>query len=176
MSDPKIEIKEHPPEVLELTAEQAEAARARFAEVHRTIHNRESKYYTAFLFAGKTPSELHCTHKYLGKLPGTSLVEVIKTINGYFLDHPAVEVPQVAFTVEDFFGGKFKTRVLRPLVKSTPKLLPDLRKSLAKFGQKDTYTYRPHVTCDEITEINEPFDRYVLVGSGGVIIKEWRLK
>lgn len=136
------------------------------------------KYYTAFLYKDVGPSELHCTHKYFGKLAELTIDEVVETIDAYFAAQTkpfrCAKEP-VPFTIEDFFGGKYKTRVLK-MPKPYMQLLPTLRTMLDSFAKDQYSEYRPHVTCDkEYGTIEQPFDRYALVGSGGVIVKEWKL-
>lgn len=133
------------------------------------------KYYTAFLYKDKSPSELHCTHKYFGELTEANVTSVIAHIDVYLDTNTWVE-PKVAFTIKDKFGAKYDTNVLKPAKteQAEERLLPRLRSILDKFKRDQFKSYRPHVTCD-LESLSEPFDRYALVGSGGVIIKEWKL-
>lgn len=130
------------------------------------------KYYTCFLYKDKSPSELHCTHKYFGGMDEKAVAKVVGLIDEWFTGAwPGV--PIVDFCVKDKFGAKYDTEVLKPQ-KPYPLLLPVLRGALDTIAKDQYKDYRPHVTC-ALERINEPFDRYALVGSGGVIIKEWKL-
>lgn len=134
------------------------------------------KYYTAFLYKDKSPGELHCTHRYFGKLSDEEVADVTKIIDRYSTDL-IWKVPIIAFSVPDMFGNRYKTRALRAESSSSAKLalFPELRSALTRIGMPDVYSlYQPHVTCD-LEKIEEPFDRYALIGSGGVIVKEWKL-
>ncbi len=142
--------------------------------------NPNAKYYTAFLYKGKSPSELHCTHKYLGPVKPEQLREIMAIVTDYLHRRSLLKAGkpdplQVNFSVEDFFGAKYDTRVLKPAKKDERPLLPELRKLLNKFSKDSFKSFRPHVTHAELAGIDEPFVSYALVGSGGVIIKEWKL-
>lgn len=126
-------------------------------------------YYTAFLYEGKTPKELHCTHKFLGNIPASEVIEVIKVIDEYFAHKPRT-FPLIRFDMTEVFAKS--VRVLTPSY-SGIKILPGLRGYLDCFSRDQYDGYRPHVTCG-LAVVDEPFSSYALIGPGGIIVKEWK--
>lgn len=134
------------------------------------------KYYTAFLFNGYTPKELHCTHRYFGALNDIDLSHILLNVGVYLnmnLGNPHPEIPTVNFNTRQYFGPLESIPVLVPSEKVS--LLPFLRETLSHIGQPDNYTYTPHVTTT-MDQVYARFSHYALVDTNGEIIAKWELK
>lgn len=131
-----------------------------------------ASFYTCFKFKEYQPAELHCTHKYLGKISDEQLSQVVAIIDSYFTKN-TVDSFAPTFNQEDWFGPNQDLRVL----KADPSLhnyLLDLKNQLDIFRVENHPVYNPHVTNTQFKTINLPFYSYVLV-KNGMVYKEWVL-
>ena len=133
-------------------------------------------HWTCFAFSGIPPSDLHCTHKYIGPLTEQAADQLAGILDGWFAVNPMVPFP-VRFDQVDHFGPDRTIRVLRPSVE-VPELshgwaagfLPGLRRRLDPF-RADDYGYKPHVTSDEQV-VDRMVTRYCWC-RGDDIVREW---
>lgn len=138
-----------------------------YGRVRKDEVDQPQKYYAAFIY-DKTASDyvLHCTHHYLGELDRDQLRQVEKMIDGYFLKER--ELPHVAFNQIDYFGPEKDIRVLRPLKTSVADFLPDLKAKLEGFRKDDFPEYKPHVSTEQMSSIDKPFQHYALISKKGI--------
>ncbi len=133
------------------------------------------KFYTGFFFQKsiKTfhPTDLHCTHKYLGELSADQIELVIDYCEGYLNSQPAIPFPRAVFDFPETFsnlstsGGSI--RVLKSTSYNWAEWFPSLRTALDRF-RKDEFPFAhftPHVSTPHLNRINEPFACYALVNS-----------
>lgn len=118
-------------------------------------------WWTCFYYAGDTPSDLHCTHKYFGDLEDESIEKVKKSLKQYF-EKKSFKPFQVTFNKEEMFGPDKDTRVLTPTEFNKEDMLLDLKSKLDKIKADKYDTYQPHVTTDKDL-LEKPFKGYALM-------------
>jgi hypothetical protein len=129
----------------------------------------EKKYYTNFCFKDYLPSEIHCTHVYLGELSDLQLAQVLKRIQHYFT-LIVLKKAMWPFYERAFFGPDNDILVLT-LSSSEPELHLGLRDGLLQIASDSYSTYRPHVTT-KLESFEGIIDRYSLVQKVGSVITE----
>lgn len=129
-------------------------------------------YWTCFAYDGIEPSDLHCTHKYLGEQPEINVQQILDLLDLHFEERSYTPFTP-SFDREDFFGHDQEIRVLTKDDEKYPNSLfhPDLRLLLGVFRKDDFPEYKPHVTTDEQI-VDLPLTRYCLM-QGDKIIKEY---
>lgn len=132
-------------------------------------------YWTCFGLKDKDPKDMHCTHKFLGDLSDSDLIDV-KFIIDYFWEQRQPEKPKnVLFNIPVLFGVKHDIPVLVPL--EFPALLGWVRAQLDFYRDDDFPSYRPHITVDEHTAdefIEAKFTHYYLCKGEGDIMRSWK--
>jgi hypothetical protein len=129
----------------------------------------EKKYYTNFCFQNYLPSEIHCTHVYLGELSDIQLAQVLTKIQYYFT-LIVLKKTMMPFYTREFFGPDNDIPVLT-LSSSETDLHLSLRNELLHIASDSYSTYRPHVTT-KLESFEGVLDRYSLVQKEGSIITE----
>lgn len=130
-------------------------------------------YYTAFGFNKFSIKEIHCTHKYLGKLSLDDEEKVIKIIENY-LNKKKLKSFIEDFSQVEYFGSLKNIRVITPIYPKFDYYLLDLREQLSIFKKDDFPTYQPHISTNTFNRINNYFDYFCIV-KDNQIIKKWLL-
>jgi hypothetical protein len=125
------------------------------------------KYYTAFLFEGYTPEELHVTHKYFGEQTPERMIAIWEIVDWWFSENPFRSFVPV-FNRVDLFGPENNIRVLTPSLSLNETLritdfLPGLREKINIFRKDDFGEYRAHVATDLPEIVDKKVDRYALI-------------
>lgn len=128
------------------------------------------KYYTCFTFGSIDPDALHCTHKYLGELDKDDAAIVVDVVHEYFERGGRLVFPRAKFDTVWKFGPNKDTRVLIAKQIYLPDWWMDLRFQLDVFRKDDFPEYRPHVTTNVITRLDEPFSGFALIAGKQPII------
>jgi len=119
-------------------------------------------YWTCFYYEGDTPSDLHCTHKFLGDLEDDAVDEIKELLIQYFKKKPFKPF-QITFNTEKLFGTDKDVRVLTPTEYNKENLLLDLRSKLDKYREDNYSSYKPHVTTKDKVIIDKPFKGFALM-------------
>lgn len=132
-----------------------------------------AKFWTAFVFKGKDPNDIHVTHKFLGEQPNKCVDEIERICNRYFNTPRPTFRPR--FDKEQFFGVKNDIRVLVPSkAVDSFYLLSDLREELEVYRAEDFGDYLPHVSTPEYKVIEITLVAYVLM-CGKNVYQRWDL-
>lgn len=122
----------------------------------------ENDWMTAYEIEGHP--DLHISHHYFRGLTMPQVAQLKQTIRNHFANHPLKDT-RVSLNQEEMFGPDKDIRVLvnDGLV---PHLDPELKEKLQQIAPSK-FSYRPHISTDDLPHVTGKIKRYYLQQGNG---------